>query len=247
MLCLTGFYLSQGSLFCCKRTYERNPAKNCATDASPGRAGECVVPITQEARFAFVRFGRADWRTRTSSLERRGTTEQHARWTCSRCSTCFEVELGHDVFVPFFRRHALQPLETGEPDQPFSCRSHVKEYRHGGSWYLWICAFFGAVSKGRSSSRKINFLLRKLWFWCLACDIALELVWMPTWARRIGPMHDCQSFHLQQPQFSHQPVPSRSWICSASHCRLRPIQRDNMCANMNPPVPSVVRKLNLLV
>ena len=34
----------------------------------------------------------------------------------------------------------------------------------------------GAVSKGRSSSRKINFLLRTLGFWCFACDIALVLV-----------------------------------------------------------------------
>ena len=41
---------------------------------------------------------------------------------------------------------------------------------------------FGTVSKGRSSSRKFNFLLRKLGVWCLACDIALELVWVPTWA-----------------------------------------------------------------
>ena len=40
----------------------------------------------------------------------------------------------------------------------------------------------GAVSKGRSSSRKSNFTLRKLVFLCLACDIALELVWVPTWA-----------------------------------------------------------------
>ena len=40
----------------------------------------------------------------------------------------------------------------------------------------------GAVSKGHSCSRAINFLLRKLGFWCLACDIALELVWVPTWA-----------------------------------------------------------------
>ena len=41
-----------------------------------------------------------------------------------------------------------------------------------------------AVSKGRSRSRKINFLLRKLGFWCLAYDIALELVCVPTWANQ---------------------------------------------------------------
>ena len=40
----------------------------------------------------------------------------------------------------------------------------------------------GAVFKGRSSSRKINFSLRKLGFFFLAYDIALDLVWVPTWA-----------------------------------------------------------------
>ena len=39
-----------------------------------------------------------------------------------------------------------------------------------------------AVSEGRSSSRKINFSLRKIRFWCLAWEIALELVWVHTWA-----------------------------------------------------------------
>ena len=34
----------------------------------------------------------------------------------------------------------------------------------------------GSVSKGRSSLRKINFLLRKLGFWCLAHDTALGFV-----------------------------------------------------------------------
>ena len=72
----------------------------------------------------------------------------------------------------------------------------------------------GAFSKGRSSSRKFNFLRRKLGFWCLACDIALELVWVPTWANpadapsRNKPIEAgmplCQSFLLHRPQCSHQ-------------------------------------------
>ena len=54
----------------------------------------------------------------------------------------------------------------------------MKVYVHGGFWYWWIHGWVsGAVSKGGSSSRKINFLLRKEEFWCLACDIALESVW----------------------------------------------------------------------
>ena len=56
-------------------------------------------------------------------------------------------------------------------------------------------------------------------------------------------VHHCQSFHLHRPQFSHQPMPSRSLICSVSHCRLRPFRREDMCASLNPPVPSVCLKM----
>ena len=120
--------------------------------------------------------------------------------------------------------------------------------RHGGSW---IRAWFWEPSR-KDGSRKINFLLRRLGFWCLAYDIALELVWVPTWANLADAphetsrlnvvMHHCRRFRLHRPRFSHQPMPSRSWICSVSYCRLRPIQRENMCASLHPPVPSVVRK-----
>ena len=76
---------------------------------------------------------------------------------------------------------------------------------------------WGAVPKGRSSSRKLNFLLRKLGFWCLAYDIALELVWVPTWANpAAAPFTEqtdrklvcivCRSFRLHRPQSSHQPT-----------------------------------------
>ena len=40
----------------------------------------------------------------------------------------------------------------------------------------------GCATKGRSSSHSLNFLLRKLTGLCLAHDIYLELVWIPSWA-----------------------------------------------------------------
>ena len=39
-----------------------------------------------------------------------------------------------------------------------------------------------AVSKEDQAHEKNNFLLGKLGFWCIACDIALENVLVPTWA-----------------------------------------------------------------
>jgi hypothetical protein len=40
----------------------------------------------------------------------------------------------------------------------------------------------GAVRKFRSSSRGLNFVLRQLGALCLAYDLYLELLWVPTWA-----------------------------------------------------------------
>ena len=78
----------------------------------------------------------------------------------------------------------------------------------------------GAVSKGRPSSRKINFLLRKQKFWCVVYDIALELVMgalgriqrMPlhgTNRSKIG-MHHYRSSRLLRPQSSRQFMPLRN-------------------------------------
>ena len=67
----------------------------------------------------------------------------------------------------------------------------------------------GTVSKGRSSSRKINFLLRKLGFWCLAYGIALEIVCVPTWAKpadapsRNKPIED---WHASLPKLPRPPT-----------------------------------------
>ena len=111
-----------------------------------------------------------------------------------RCTACSEVEVDYVVFLPFLRRPAHQSTGTGEPDQPPQAGHTCWKT---GTAALGTCGFargrgsrlernsrvvVGAVSKERSSSRQINFLLRKLGFGCLAYDIALELVWVLTWA-----------------------------------------------------------------
>ena len=117
---------------------------------------------------------RLDWKRRT--------TEQHARRTCSRCTTCCEGEVDHDVFVPFFEGKHINLLEL---ESLISFLERITSEGIRARRLLVVVdsrVVLGAVSKGRSSSREINFLLRKLGFWCLAHDIALELVWVPTWA-----------------------------------------------------------------
>ena len=116
-------------------------------------------------------------------------------------------------------------------------------------WYLLL----GAVSKGRSSSRKVNFVLRKLGFCCFAFDITLEAVWVPTWANQADvPSRNkpIESWSATLPILP--PPPSRVFasthalsdrICSVSRCRRRPKQWENMCKGLNPPVPWPVWKL----
>ena len=59
---------------------------------------------------------------------------------------------------------------------------------HVGFWCWWTHVVLGAVSKGRSSSRKNNFLPRELGFWCLAFDVALEFgLSTPSDERRLHP------------------------------------------------------------
>ena len=44
-------------------------------------------------------------------MERRRTSEQHARCTYSHCTACSEVEMDHIVFLPFFAGTQINLLE----------------------------------------------------------------------------------------------------------------------------------------
>ena len=83
-----------------------------ATDASPSGAGGRVAAVTQQAWPAL--YDVAEEKGELVRLDSKG--EQHARWPCSRCTTCFEVDLGHVVLLPFLRRQAHQSLGHGKPD-----------------------------------------------------------------------------------------------------------------------------------
>ena len=112
-----------------------------------------------------------------------------------------------------------------------------------------------AVKKKHSPSSAIstiNFLRRKFWFWCLACDVALELVWVPTWRIQRMPFHRTsrskigilrfRSCHLHRPRSSRQFMPLRNWICSVNRCRPRRIQPVNMCGRSDHPGSSTARE-----
>ena len=177
---------------------------------------------------------RHDWRGRR-------TTEQCARRSSSRSTASFGAGLGHDVFIRFCSAQNFLELEslisllrrvTREGIQARRLLVHVDSR-----------TVLGAVLE-----------LRKQGFCCFAYDIALELVWVPTWANpadvpsRNKPIESWLASLPKLPPpptavFASSPCPSRSWICSVSQCRLRHT-RQNMYASLIPLVPPVVRKCN---
>ena len=167
----------------------------------------------------FVRFGRRKRRTRAPRLKRRRNTEQHPQMDVLH-TTCFEAGLGHDVSIPLVQGQAHQSPEL---ESLISLLRRVTREGIRAQRLLVLVdsrVVLGAVSKGRSNSRKLNFALRRQGFWCLAHDIALELVWMPTWAN----LAEIESWYAPLPKLSsssRQPVPFRSRICSVNCCRRR--------------------------
>ena len=107
---------------------------------------------------------------------------QHARCTCSRCASCSEVEVDHVVFYRFLAGKHINLLELG------SLISLLRRITRAGIWEktaLGACGVargLGSRLKRTVELTKIQFLASKTGFWCLAYDIALELVWVPTWA-----------------------------------------------------------------
>ena len=197
-----------------------------ATDASPSGAGGCSASISREDWLAFYDLAeekgehvRLDWKGEEPpsnmhgvraaagprALKLKWTTLFSYRFLAGKHTNLLELE----SLISLLRRITREAIRAHRPLVLVDSRVVV-----------------GAVSEGRSNSRKMNFLLRKLWFWCLACDIALELLWVPTWENpadafhganrsKVG-VHHCQSFRPHQPRPWRQPMPSRCWICSVT-------------------------------
>ena len=81
-----------------------------AADASPSGAGGCVAPITQRPCSPSALSEEKGEHVRLD-LERRRTAEQRARWTCSRCTTCDEVQVDDCFRTDFFKNEHINLLE----------------------------------------------------------------------------------------------------------------------------------------
>ena len=124
------------------------------TDESPSGTGGCSASITQECNMHDVRAAVAPF-----ALKLKWITLFSYRFLAGKHINLLELE----SLISLLRRIT----RAGIRKKPLLV---LVESR----------VVLGAVSTGGSSSRKFNFLLRKLW--CLVHDVALELVWVPTWA-----------------------------------------------------------------
>ena len=163
--------LSQGSLFCWKRTCGQNPSTEAFRD---GRVSEWRWWLRRDHRTrGLVRFVRID----------RGERRKRALCDGRAAAAPLALQLvGHFVYTLVREGKHINLLES-----LISLLRRVAREAVCG-WRLLVVVdsrvVLGAVSEGRSNSRKINFSVRKPGCLCLAYDIALELIWVPTWANR---------------------------------------------------------------
>ena len=79
---------------------------------------------------------------------------------------------------------------------------------------------FGVVSKVRSSARESNCLLRKTGLWCLAYDVRLDLVWMPTWANPTDAPHGATRPALSELDLLLEPLSVAALSAGEHVCKL---------------------------
>ena len=88
------FYSSKGLLLCCNELASVTLRNSPRNKPSPSGSGGCFASIKQVDCFALYDLTEEKRKgSMFALLASRRTTEQHARCTCSRCTTCSEVEV----------------------------------------------------------------------------------------------------------------------------------------------------------
>ena len=153
-----------------------------ATDASPSGAGACIAKVTPDLWHSLYRIAeergkhvRLDWGPAppppsfVSAHSSAAALITPAAWTelfAYRFRTNDHINVLELVaWVSLLRRLSQQGVRR----QRILCCVDSR-------------VVLGAVTKGRSSSRKLNHVLRKLAYECLASSLTVDLLWVPSWA-----------------------------------------------------------------
>ena len=244
--------MSQGLLLLLQTNLRTEPwEKLYATDASPSGAGGCVAPTTRGAWLAFYDLTeekgedvRLDWKGEEPSNMHDGRGAGASLALKLNWATMFSHRFFEGKHINLSELESLVSLLRRVTREVQARRLLV---------FVDSRVVLGAVSKRRSSSRKTNILLRKLGFWCFACDTTLELVWVPTWANSAGALSRSKKIEKlvciiakasasTDRSFCISPRPLGAGSAPWNHCRLRPTQREKMYLGLNPSLLSVVRK-----
>ena len=153
-----------------------------ATDASPSGAGACMAKVESDLCHSLYRIAeergehvRLDW----------GPAPPPASFvsTHSSAAALITPAAWTKLFASRFRKNDhINVLEL------IALVSLLRRLSNQGvrRQRILCCVdsrvVLGAVTKGRSSSRKLNHVLRKLAYECLASSLTVDLLWVPSWA-----------------------------------------------------------------
>jgi len=153
-----------------------------ATDASPVAAGATMAPVPEHLWLQLYDWAeekgeavRLDWGSDPPPTELRDVRALSANVTCALdWSVVFSRAFIYPDHINVLELEAVILLiKRLSIDGWHHCRVLVA---------IDSRVVVGAIAKGRSSSRKLNFRLRKLAALLFLRDIYLEVIWVPTWA-----------------------------------------------------------------
>ena len=192
-----------------------------ATDASPDGAGGCAASITQEDWLTLCdlveeegEHVRLDWKGEEPRATCTMVVQLVPRFRCSSGPRCFSCQFSKGKHINLESLESLISLLRRIRREGFRAR---RASFTGG----FTCGFRSRLGRTIQLT-KIDFLLPKLGFWCFADHIALELLWVPTWANLEDALLGNKPASLPKvPRPSRQFMPARNWIHSASRCQPR--------------------------
>ena len=152
-----------------------------AFDASDARAGGCRAIVSED-----------QWCSLYDLSEERG---EHVRldWGCQPPDPVFadtRAAAAGDALAhpwkPFFSFEfmAHKHINLLEIESAFSLLRHLAAEGRRTCRVLAMTdsrVALGALSRGRSSSRRVNYLLKKVAALCLCYGFQFDVVWVPTW------------------------------------------------------------------
>ena len=220
----------------------RSPPLNelFAFDASDSRAGGCRAPVSDE-----------QWRSLFDLSEERGNTCA-STGGLSPPTLCSLTRGRQQLGMPcLYRGNPSSRLRPRLPSASTSSRSRapLSLLRHLAAEGRRNCRVLaitdsrvalGALSKGRSSSRRVNHLLKKAAALCLCHGFQFDAVWVPTWSNTADALSRRQPISAWRNTLSElPPVPPARLLSQRAQNELRQLTEPFPCGPKRLSAPSL--------